>query len=296
LGVSRRAALSPVPTDLSELVAELAALMRRVLPATIAIETVTDPGAPPVRADPSAVQQIVLNLLTNARDAMPDGGAVRVGVRRVENVVCLSVADSGIGMDDYVKAHLFEPFFTTKPVGKGTGLGMAMVHGLVLQHEGWIRVDSAPGRGTAVHVGLPIAVTERAAASRGAPSDLKGGNETIVVVDDEAALRRSAGKLLERLGYRVLTAQDGLEALELCRAQDWRVDLVVADGQMPGLTGTELHEALRREAPGIRFLLASGYRMSDGEIAPGVATIPFLAKPWTLAELAGRVREVLDVA
>jgi CheY-like chemotaxis protein len=169
-----------------------------------------------------------------------------------------------------------------------------MVHGLVLQHGGRIEVDSAAGQGTTVRICLPVVVGHEPVAARGLGA-LRGGHETILVAEDEAALRRSACKLLERLGYTVLAAADGREALELCRARGGEIHLVVADGQMPGLTGPELHDILRRELPAVRFLLASGYTVDDGADGGIRSTgIPFLAKPWTLSELGARVREVLD--
>ncbi|HXF95471.1 MAG TPA: ATP-binding protein, partial [Gemmatimonadales bacterium] len=297
LGFSRRADLRLQPTNLADLVTDLSGLMRRVFPASIEIQLAVDPDLPDVVADPGAVQQILLNLLTNARDAMPNGGTVRIetAVRPDANVVCLAVRDSGEGMDARTKAKLFEPFFTTKPPGKGTGLGLSMVHGLVLQHGGSIDVESEPGCGTTVRICFPTC-RERAAAAIPAPVDaVAGGTETILVVEDEEVLRRSAKRALERLGYTVLLAADGVEALDLFRANAQRIELVVADGVMPRMGGRDLYAALRREGSTVKFLLASGYALREsGAAASGVDPIPFLPKPWTLAELGRKVREVLD--
>jgi CheY-like chemotaxis protein len=294
LGFSRRANLAPVPTNLAALVTELSSLMRRVLPPNIDIVTEVAPKVPAVLADPGAVQQILLNLVTNARDAMPDGGRIILAIRDLDAFVCLSVSDTGSGMDEATKTRVFEPFFTTKPAGKGTGLGMAMVHGLVVQHGGQVEVESALGEGTTVRICLPIVGSDEAAPTPRL-DELRGGTETILVAEDEAPLRRSACRLLARLGYKVLAAADGQEALDLCRARGAEIHLVVADGQMPRLTGQDLYDILQRERPEIRFLLASGYTVDDGsDDAIRSVGIPFLAKPWTIAELASRVREVLD--
>lgn len=295
LGFSRRANLAPVPTNLAALVTELSSLMRRVLPPNIDIVAEVAPNVPAVLADPGAVQQILLNLVTNARDAMLDGGRIIIAIRDLDAFVCLSVSDTGSGMDEATKTRVFEPFFTTKASGKGTGLGMAMVHGLVMQHGGLVEVESALARGTTVRVCLPVAGSGDEPAAVPGLGDLRGGTETILVAEDEAALRRSACRLLARLGYRVLSAADGQEALDLCRARGAEIHLVVADGQMPRLSGPDLYDVLQRERPEIRFLLASGYTVDDGSDGSNRSVgIPFLAKPWTLAELSGRVREVLD--
>jgi two-component system NtrC family sensor kinase len=295
LGFSRRADLVPVPTDLATLITDLTGLARRVVPANIHLETAVEPGLPPVMADAGALQQILLNLVTNARDAMPQGGQVTIGAHQKGGQVCVSVSDTGTGMDEATQARLFEPFFTTKPAGKGTGLGLAMVHGLVMQHGGRVDVESALGRGTTVRLCLPQAAAAPDAQSVEAMGELRGGSETILIAEDEAVLRRAAAKLLQRLGYRVLAAADGQEALDLCRAEGHAIDLIVADGQMPRLSGPQLYEALRAEGRATRFLLASGYIVRDGADG-GVLTsaIPFLAKPWTVTELAARVRELLD--
>jgi CheY-like chemotaxis protein len=198
-------------------------------------------------------------------------------------------------MDEETRARAFEPFFTTKPVGVGTGLGLPMVYGLVKQQLGFIDVESAPGQGTTVHVYFPKAADE--ATGGGAASDPLaqpvGGNETILLLEDDHSLRDTARRVLERLGYRVLVAADGVEGLALYRRHRHEIHLVISDMVMPGLTGPEVYEAIRRENAAVRFLLSSGYR--ERESVTGVPTnLPVFLKPWTIGEIARRVRQVLD--
>jgi CheY-like chemotaxis protein len=255
-----------------------------------------------------AIEQILFNLAANARDAMPDGGVLRFetsrvllteeqrqvsGALRAGEHVCLAVDDTGVGMDAATRVRMFEPFFTTKPQGKGTGLGLATVYGLVQQHGGGIDVHSEPGKGTHFRIYLPIA-TERVTAPRRATdeAEVPGGSETILVVEDDHQLRRSAKRILEEAGYQVLTAADGLEALEALR-QTTGIRLVFSDLVMPRLGGRALYDAARRESQTVPFLFASGYSASDR--AAGLdPSVPLLNKPWTTADLLGRVREVLD--
>jgi two-component system cell cycle sensor histidine kinase/response regulator CckA len=261
-----------------------------------------------VLADASAVQQILLHLLTNARDAMPAGGTVRIELRQVSvgedpeshagtpapgTYVCLAVRDTGVGMDAVTRARMFEPFFTTKPPGRGTGLGMPMVHGLVVQQGGFVHVESALGKGTTVRVCFPV--SREPARRAGPPCEaVRRGTETILIAEDEEALRRSAKRALEKLGYTVLLAADGQEALALHRARAGEIHLIVADGVMPKLGGRELFAALRRAGSRARFLLASGYAPRDASGAADEPDVPFLPKPWTIAELGAKVRAVLD--
>jgi CheY-like chemotaxis protein len=307
LTFSRAAPLELVTLDLGATVAESGATLRRFLPAAIEV-TISVPREPVrVRADRGSVEQILMNLVTNSRDAMPAGGHLQIEVRRRvaagedededggATSGSLIVRDDGAGMDEGTRSRIFEPFFTTKPPPVGTGLGMTMIHGLVRQQGGIIDVTSAPGRGTTVTISLPLASdTAPGAPADGESRELPRGTETIMVVEDEAPLRRAAARLLERLGYTVVTASDGEEALTVFRAQDCHIDLVLSDIVMPRMGGRALLEALRREGRPVRFLFTSGYGGEElGEHADPDAPA-LIRKPWSLSELALKLREVLD--
>jgi len=308
LGFARRSRLELQPVSLDGLVRDLSGFLRRILPADVEIVTHDGADLPDVRADVHAVEQIVFNLATNARDAMPDGGVLRIetsqvhlaeeqrqacGAVRAGAHVCLAVDDTGVGMDAATRARMFEPFFTTKAPGKGTGLGLATVYGLVKQHGGGIEVDSEPGRGTRFRIYFPPAeeAAVPAQASGGEPA-ARGGSETVLVVEDDDQLRRSAKRILEDAGYQVVTAADGLEALEALR-QTAGVRLVFSDLVMPRLGGRALYDAARREGVTIPFLFASGYSDPDrgGSLDPA---LPLMHKPWMATDLLGRIRAILD--
>ena len=308
LGFARRSRLELQPVSLDGLVRDLSGFLRRILPADVEIVTHDGADLPDVRADVHAVEQIVFNLATNARDAMPDGGVLRIetsqvhlaeeqrqacGAVRAGVQVCLAVDDTGVGMDAATRARMFEPFFTTKAPGKGTGLGLATVYGLVKQHGGGIEVDSEPGRGTRFRIYFPPAeeAAVPAQASGGEPA-ARGGSETVLVVEDDDQLRRSAKRILEDAGYQVVTAADGLEALEALR-QTAGVRLVFSDLVMPRLGGRALYDAARREGVTIPFLFASGYSDPDrgGSLDPA---LPLMHKPWMATDLLGRIRAILD--
>ena len=312
LGFARRSSLDLQSTDLSGLVADLSGLLRRILPADVEVVIAGGVGLPEVRADEHAVEQMLFNLATNARDAMPNGGVLRIETTRVElteerrlacgapalgEYGCLYVGDTGVGMDEETRRRMFEPFFTTKPAGRGTGLGLATVYGLVKQHGAGIEVDTASGKGTRFRIYFPVAEHSAAAASRGEKGEpeIRGGTETILVVEDDDQLRRSAKRILEDAGYQVVTAADGQEALDVLRHQGPSIDLVLSDLVMPRLGGRALYDALRREGRTARFLFASGY--SDPDRRGGARldpALPFLHKPWTANDLLLRIRAVLD--
>jgi CheY-like chemotaxis protein len=314
MGFSRQGGVESQPVNLGELVRDLTDTLRRVLPEHVEIRFAVAERLPSVLADPGAVEQMLLNLATNARDAMPEGGTLRLEVARERireraqserswlragDYVVISVTDSGTGMDTETRLRVFEPFFTTKPAGKGTGLGMPMVYGLMKQHGGYVLVDSAVGRGTTVRLLFP----ESAAPARAAPLPAEdrrspaadGRGQTILVVEDEEALRRAARRILERAGYRVLVAEDGEQALGILVAQRGGVDLVFTDMIMPKLGGRGLYDRVQAEFGRVRFLVASGYAGRDVREDHGLPPqVPFINKPWTLEELVARVREVLD--
>src|SRR5438105_4188967 len=308
LGFARRSRLELQPVSLGGLVRDLSGFLRRILPADVEIMTHDREDLPDVRADVHAAEQILFNLATNARDAMPDGGVLRLettlvhlseeqrqacGALRPGEHVCLAVEDTGVGMDAPTRARMFEPFFTTKAPGKGTGLGLATVYGLVKQHGGGIEVDSEPGKGTRFRVYFPLAAEAAAPARQHAAApEARGGSETVLVVEDDDQLRRSAKRILEEAGYQVVTAADGLEALEALR-QTAGVRLVFSDLVMPRLGGRALYDAARREGVTIPFLFASGYSDPDrgGSLDPA---LPLMHKPWMATDLLGRIRAILD--
>ncbi|MFQ6045335.1 MAG: transporter substrate-binding domain-containing protein [Gemmatimonadales bacterium] len=315
LGFSRRAELQIERLDLSRAVADMKGMVRSLMPESIDLEMETTEGPCLVMADVGAVQQVLLNLVTNARDAMPDGGTLSITVGRVAlgagdagkrsgaregDYVELAVRDTGVGMDDDTKRRIFDPFFTTKPQEKGTGLGMAMVYGLVRQEDGFIDVESEVGRGTTISVYLPLAQPGGEPGSEAVEQQAERvavGGETIVLVEDEPLLRRTGQRVLERLGYSVLVAGDGEEALRLYRERGGEIDLIISDVVMPKLGGRGLFDAVRRMDKHVPFLFSTGY--SDRDIE-GQARLPrqapVLRKPWTIEEIASSVREALTAS
>ncbi len=313
LGFARRSSLTLEPVHLGHLLTELGTVLRRVLPADIELLVFADEDLPEVSADGHAVEQILLNLVNNARDAMPDGGVLRLetsctwisdaqrevlGPGAASEYVCLAVDDTGAGMDEATRQRAFEPFFTTKAIGKGTGLGLATVYGLVKQHGGFVQIDSAPGAGTRLRIYFPVAdeTSRRRASSAHAQMAVaaEGGPETILVVEDQAQLRRATVYTLERAGYTVLSAADGIEALQLLRQHQTPIDLVVTDLVMARLGGRGLYQIDRREGRTTPFLFTSGYTGGEQGADPLDPALPFLPKPWTSADLLARVRQVLD--
>lgn len=312
LGLTRRDTLAMAPTDLRAVVGEIVAMMRRVVPADIemVVDTGSEVGA--ARVDVNAVQQMLTNLITNARDAMPQGGRMDVSVRRAALTeadrganpwiepgpfVGIAVRDSGVGMDDATLARVFEPFFTTKPAGKGTGLGLTLAYNFMRQHGGAIQLSSRPGVGTTVELFFPELAAPAVRPEGGLTADrqpLRTGSGTVLLAEDNPALRRAAQRALERLGYRVLVAADGEQALMLYREHESDIDLILSDVVMPKMGGGSLYRAVRAENGAVRFLMVSGYAPDDVSERGGVdPTVPFMQKPWTLAQLARRVEEVL---
>lgn len=321
LSFSRQSHLSPVPLEPGALVRELEPTLLRLLPASLEVRIVDRAEGNTIMADPVAFEQILLNLCTNSRDAMPSGGSLSIALepRRIHpdaarpwrvpgNHIALVVRDTGIGMDSAAQLRVFEPFYTTKASSSGTGLGMPMVFGLARQHGGFVELESEVGRGTTVAVYFPMSRDGAGRATDPAPrtrtgdarppalSDVPGGSETILLVEDEQSLRRAARRILERLGYEVLTARDGEEAAVMMRDQRDQIDLVLADIVLPKMAGGTFNDLIRQSGWRGRVLLTSGYSVSDAAWA-GIeldADAPFLAKPWTFEELAGKIRQVLD--
>jgi two-component system, cell cycle sensor histidine kinase and response regulator CckA len=308
LAFSRRQVLHPRVLDLNAIVGEMETMLHRIIGDDVSVGVRLTPDLLPVEADRAQIERVILNLAANARDAMPEGGALTIETANVEldapqvathgegrpgPHVLLAVSDTGHGMDDEVRRHLFEPFYTTKGSGGGTGLGLATVFGVVKQSGGGIYVYSEPGRGTTFKIYLPAAAAVARAEPLVLEPDADRGSETIMVVEDDAAVRDLVRLMLEANGYSVVTVEDGEEAARLCRAS--AVDLVLTDVVMPGLNGRALAERLGDIAPGMPVLFMSGY--SDEAVhRHGVLgeRSAFLEKPFTERALARKVREVLD--
>jgi PAS domain S-box-containing protein len=311
LAFSRKQVLKPQVLDLNKIVGGMEKMLRRLLGEDIDLAVVLAVGLGKVMADPGQIEQVVMNLAVNARDAMPDGGKLTIETAYVEldgayssqhvgmkpgPYVMLSVSDTGCGMDERTRARLFEPFFTTKQTGKGTGLGLATVYGIVKQSGGDIWVYSEPGHGTTFKVYLPHELSAKETGERASQLTTDAvGTETILVVEDEDAVRNLAKRILERAGYTVLTAANGGEALVICGRQQESVGLVLTDVVMPGMNGKELADRLARLYPNLRVLYMSGYTddaiVHRGVLAPGTH---FIGKPFNAADLTRMVREVLD--
>ena len=311
LAFSRKQVLQPRVLDVDIVVARMEPLLRRLIGEDIDLVTATEPGLGRVRADPGQLEQVVLNLAVNARDAMPRGGRLTVETANAEldeayarqqadvhpgPYVILAVSDTGVGMDAETRAHLFEPFFTTKGVGEGTGLGLATVYGIVKQSGGHITAYSEVGRGTTIKIYLPR--VDAASEVRGAepePVVLRRGSETVLLVEDDEAVRELTREVLEMQGYTVLAVADAGEAPRVLEGASRPIHLLVTDVVMPRLSGRELTERLRSLRPGLKVLYISGYAgtavVHHGVLDPGT---PFLQKPFTPDALLRSVRKVLD--
>ena len=312
LAFSRRQVMAPEILEPAMIVEGIAPLLRRLLGEHIELMTRLTPAIGRVKVDPSQLEQVIVNLAVNARDAMPDGGKLTIELANVEldaayaadhvdvipgDFVCLAVSDTGSGMDAATREHIFEPFFTTKAQGQGTGMGLATVYGIVKQSGGSIYVYSEPGAGTTFRVYLPrVAEEARAAITESLPAGTSiVGTETILLVEDEPAIRRLARRALEEQGYTILEAASGTEALTLAAAHDGRIALLVTDVIMPGLQGHQLAEQLTAARPELRTLYVSGFT-ENSVIHHGVPDhgVAFLPKPFSAEGLCAAVRRVLD--
>ena len=292
LGYARKKPLRVGPVRVAEAAAEVADLLRPTLDRGIVLEVNVPAGVPPVRADAGELHQVLLNLCLNARDAMPGGGTLRIAASAAGGErVRLSVADTGCGIPPEVREHIFEPFFTTKPAGRGTGLGLAMVHGIVTQHGGRIEVDSAPRRGTRFDLYLPTAAEVPATEPRRRTAAAAG--EVLLLVDDEEPVRRLAREVLERHGYRVLEAADGHAALAVHGREGGAVDLIVLDLIMPGLSGADALRRLTVCDTGARVLVCSSDSCGKAEALACPQVVGFLAKPYLPDDLLRAVRGAL---
>ncbi|MGD2062363.1 MAG: ATP-binding protein [Nitrospirota bacterium] len=295
LDYSRVEMMSVSPVDLNGMLDELVPTLRRLLPENIEVGCVTDTALPPMRADRGAVERILLNLATNARDAMPHGGILQIATRCTRRdgreYVVLSVRDEGTGMDARTRDRVFEPFFTTKQGSGGTGLGLTMVYCVMQQQGGLVEVTSEVGRGTTVDTFFACAAaTEAERPERSARP--KPTAATILLVEDEATIRMATALTLREDGYAVLEAADGEEALRIARTRRNEIDLVISDVVMPRLGGPDLYRALSEEGLNLRFLFITGYA-ANGAADRLERAVPVLYKPWTASELADRVAELL---
>jgi two-component system cell cycle sensor histidine kinase/response regulator CckA len=310
LAFSRNQVIQPVIVNLNSLVAELDPMLRRVIGEDIEMTAVMSPDLGLVKADPGQIEQVILNLVVNARDAMPTGGKLAIETANAEidesyarlhldcppgPYIMLTVSDSGCGIDDRVKPHIFDPFFTTKETGKGTGLGLSTVYGIVKQCGGCVRVESEPGAGALFTLYFPRVAGAVLASGTSRRGSRKGGSETILLVEDEAAVRRIAAGRLLRLGYTVLQAANGRTALKMLEEYTHPIHLLLTDVVMPDLSGRELAAQLKAARRDLKVLFMSGYAgdviVQRGLLEPGTA---YMQKPFSLDTLAGKVRDLLD--
>jgi two-component system, cell cycle sensor histidine kinase and response regulator CckA len=310
LAFSRRQIFQPKVIDLRALVAEMDPILKRLVGEKIQLVTVADPDLGRVRVDPGHLEQVIVNLAVNARDAMPLGGRLTITMKNTHvepfssqlhvnlqpgSYVLLEVSDTGVGIDDEARIHLFEPFFTTKEKGRGTGLGLSTSYGIVKQNRGEISVQSEVGVGTTFSIYLPLVNEEAEPAHAASARRSFRGAETVLVAEDEDGVRTVITEMLRKQGYSVVPAPGGEEALEIGRDLQTKFDLLISDVIMPGMNGPELAGKLRAVRPGLRVLYVSGYTDSaisrEDELGPGTL---FLHKPFTTEQLAEKVREILD--
>ncbi len=310
LAFARRQVIEPQPLDLNGHLQRMMDVLRRVLPETIRLDFIPGRQLGTILADPTQLDQVIFNVALNASDAMPQGGVLTIETENVlingdyvarhpwakeGRYVLLSISDTGVGMDEATRQRAFEPFFTTKEPGKGTGLGLATVYGIVKQHDGMVQLYSELGKGTTVKIYWPI--VERRAVDVGTKvgGPVRGGKETILLVEDEKVVREALATSLGDLGYRVCTAEDGQAAWELLQEKGFAVDLVVTDVVMPRMGGWELYERAHRAAPHVLFLFSTGY--SENAVHTNFVKkegVYLITKPYGLDTLARKVREILD--
>jgi CheY-like chemotaxis protein len=308
LTFSRKQAAQVHALDLNVVVTEAQKLFSRILGEDVQLESRLSPSLGQVMADPGQMHQVLMNLVVNARDSMPAGGKLTIETRNVEvdeafsrqhpevapgKYVWLGVTDTGTGMSEEVKRQIFEPFFTTKEKGKGTGLGLATVYGIVRHSEGWIRVESEPGAGTTFHIYLPRTELAAQAGARVPAATVEQGSETVLLVEDEDAVRILTEQMLKSHGYHVLPAASGAEALKLATSYPGTIHLLMTDVILPQMNGRALAEALWITRPEIKVLYMSGY--SEEVIGPDLPDrrVAYLAKPFSSAALAAKVRQTL---
>jgi PAS domain S-box-containing protein len=310
LAFSRQQIIQPRPVVLEEIIGSAQRMLKRLIGEDVELESVLQSPPSTVMIDAGQLEQALMNLVVNARDAMPTGGKLTLETSRVMlnesyaathvptipgRYAVLAVSDTGIGMDKETRARIFEPFFTTKETGKGTGLGLAMVYGIVKQSGGFIWVYSEQGRGSTFKIYLPLIVDEPSDADAGRVTETRHGSETILLVEDSPAVRAAARQILERYGYHVLEASSATEALDIVARARGVIDLLVTDVVMPGISGRELAERLQIVRPELKVLFMSGYT-DDAVVRHGVlaSEVSYLQKPFSPDALARKVREVID--
>jgi CheY-like chemotaxis protein len=310
LAFSRRQIISPKPVNLNEIVQGLERLLSRVIGEDIELSTVLTDEDLIVMADSGQIEQVLMNLATNARDAMPDGGSLNIstklaefdsefikahGFGRPEFYALISVEDTGQGMDEKTKERIFEPFFTTKEVGKGTGLGLAMVYGIIKQHDGYINVYSEAGMGTKFNIYLPLIKSKIEEARAADLLVLKGGEETVLIAEDDASVRELIKEVLLGYGYKVIEAVDGEDAVRRFKDNKDRIQLLILDVIMPKKNGKEVYDDIKEIKPDIKAIFTSGYT-ADIIHKKGILEerLDFILKPISPDEFLRKVREVLD--
>jgi len=310
LAFSRKHPTDPTVIDVNAMVREVERMLRRLVGEHILIFTDLGPDVGSVLADSTSMNQMLMNLVVNARDAMPGGGTIEIRTARVvlEDADCagrpgakpgpfvqLSVSDAGEGIPPEIQSRIFEPFFTTKRESHGTGLGLSTVYGIVRNAGGWIRVDSKLGEGTTMQVWLPAHATETSTATPASLQAALRGNETILLAEDDRAVRQATQTMLTKFGYQVLCAESGDDAIRLAHENGDRIDLVLSDVMMPHMTGPQLIHRLREGNADLKALLMSGYRPEDLTSSPHRdSEIPCISKPFHPEVLARRIRDVLD--
>jgi CheY-like chemotaxis protein len=309
LAFGRRQRLDRRIININDTITDFTQMLRRIIGEDIEVRLETGVNLPHVFADPAQIEQAVMNLAVNSRDAMPMGGCISIQTTAVTldaafcrehawakpgRYVEVAVADTGQGMDPETQQRIFEPFFTTKEMGKGTGLGLAVVYGIVKQHEGAVAVESKPGQGTTFRMFLPIVETAEYAEARELAAPLRGGAETILVAEDEEALRKLVGDVLGKLGYHVLLARNGEEAIHLYKSNHKTIKLAILDLVMPKMGGRETAERIRKGGNNIPVIFVTGYSAEAARGQFGVNGTTLIQKPYSIDELGRRVREMLD--
>ncbi|MDX1777171.1 MAG: ATP-binding protein, partial [Desulfobulbales bacterium] len=312
LAFSRKQVMKMQPVDLNAVIEGMSKMLLRLIGENITLKLFLDNGISSITGDPGQLEQIILNLAVNARDAMPDGGHIIIETSEIElekeyvdqhpdtkpgRHVLLSLSDTGTGMTEETRQQIFDPFFTTKERGKGTGLGLSTVYGIVKQHESQISIYSEPGRGSTFKIFFPAADTCAASRTEEHETGIPAGRETILVAEDDRTIKRMIRNYLEPLGYELLLADNGVQAMELSRSYEGEIDLLLTDVIMPEMNGQELADLMRKERPGVMIIFMSGYTdeviAHHGVLEPGVN---FIQKPVTPSKIARVLNDVLKSA